>query len=91
MRLDTKYGDAYYGRGMLKLAAGDTGGAVSDFTKALSMNPLLPLAYANRGVALLAQGKEAEAEGDFRRAIQYAPWLREKIEASVAALKKEKR
>jgi tetratricopeptide (TPR) repeat protein len=91
MRLDPKYGDPYYGRGMLKLAAGDAGVAVSDFTKALSLNPLLPLAYANRGVALLVQGKNAEAEEDFRRALEYAPNLREQIEASVAAMRLRKR
>lgn len=57
-------------RGNLAAAQGEFGDAISDYTKAISLESSLAEAFANRGLCYLQQGLEEEAERDFLRAQQ---------------------
>jgi tetratricopeptide (TPR) repeat protein len=67
-----KEAQKYVDRGMARLAKHDNGGAITDFTKALQLNPGLSLVYINRGVARMGK-RDFDNEGaiaDFTEAIR---------------------
>ncbi len=49
--------------------------AISDFSKAIEMNPRLAPAYSNRGAAYLYKGQYDRAILDLSKAIEINPWL----------------
>lgn len=51
-------------------AKGDLNGAISDFTKAIELNPQSANAHANRGLILLLRGRDADAQKDFDAALK---------------------
>jgi tetratricopeptide (TPR) repeat protein len=66
--------EAYARRGRLRRVSGDLGGALSDFQKALDLDPALAAAHAGLGEADL---RRPEAETSLTRAIELdaeAPW-----------------
>ena len=60
-------------RGNVRLNWGDSGGAISDFTRAIELNPNLAVAYYNRGSAHGAKGDLAEAIKDYDRSLELNP------------------
>jgi tetratricopeptide (TPR) repeat protein len=49
--------------------------AISDFTRAIEINPRLAHAYNNRGAAYLYKGQYDQAILDLSKAIEINPWL----------------
>jgi tetratricopeptide (TPR) repeat protein/S1-C subfamily serine protease len=66
-----KYPEAYtyYNRGNAKSALGNNRLAITDFDRAISLNPKFAEAYNNRGVAKSALGNKQPAIADFNTAI----------------------
>ena len=62
----------YDGRGVTKLATGDVEGALTDFGRALAIEPAHAPALIHRGFALRAKGSEAEAESAHEKALEVA-------------------
>jgi len=56
-------------RGATRAALGDLKGAISDYTQAVALDPVLAQAWSNRGNALSKLGKNAEALADYDRAL----------------------
>ena len=63
----------YYNRGCAHLAAGRMQEALSDFSKAITLNEDWSLAFNNRGATYARLGQYAEAIKDFTRAIESDP------------------
>ena len=59
-----------YKQGNTKLDTGDINGAISDYTKAIEINPNYSDAYVNRGVAKGNSGDNAGAISDYSKAIK---------------------
>ena len=59
--------------GYQKLWAGDVGGAVTEFERALKADPAFPYRWSDLGEALADDGKIEEARYCFRRAVELAP------------------
>ena len=57
--------------------------AISDFTRAIELDPNLAVAYGNRGLARLGLGQEAEAEKDFARCLKLDSSLRSDLEQRI--------
>ena len=75
---------AYNQRGIARQVKGDLEGAISDFSRALKLNPRHAGVYANRGLARLLQGKKPEAEKDFANCLALDPSLKPFLERRVA-------
>ncbi len=60
---------AYNGRGLLALNGGDFSGALSDFTRAIQLNPRFGEFYLNRGITYRHMGSINAAIRDFDRAV----------------------
>src|SRR5262245_28399852 len=58
---------AYYNRGVARQRKDDLIGALSDFNKAIELNPRYADAYFNRGAILHGQGQYSAAIGDFSK------------------------
>ena len=56
---------AYYNRGTAKVRSGDHKGAITDYDKAIELNPKYAMAYSNRGVAKYYLGNHKGAVKDF--------------------------
>ncbi len=67
----------YYNRGYLRYITGNKQEAISDFDKAIAINPQFPLAYYNRGTAKYDLSNKQEAISDFDKAIAINPQLAE--------------
>jgi tetratricopeptide (TPR) repeat protein len=63
----------YYNRGNAKSDQGDKQGAISDYDKAIAINPQDAEAYNNRGNIKSNLGKKQEAIGDYDKAIAINP------------------
>jgi len=61
---------AYFDKAMKKAEAGNTKGAIADYTKAISMNSHFTEAYQNRGVAKYKLNDLQGALADFTKAIE---------------------
>ncbi len=59
---------AYYNRGNAYAKKGQYDQAISDYTKALEINPRYAFAYHNRGVAYLGKGQYDKAWEDVHKA-----------------------
>lgn len=59
--------------GLLRYRAGDAGGALADYDRALAADPGLGTAWYNRGLALSRLGRPGDAIGDFTRAGELVP------------------
>lgn len=70
-----KKSEYYYNRGVTSMEKGE-GDPVSDFTKAIELNPRLAMAYVQRG--LLTHGEATDqAIADYTKAIEIDPrWAR---------------
>jgi tetratricopeptide (TPR) repeat protein len=65
----SKLYQVYSNRGILKEDMGDYGGAMSDFSRALSINPNDAGVYSNRGALNWKMGNKKNALSDFNQAI----------------------
>ncbi len=63
----------YYNRGIDKYDAGDYSGAISDYNKAIEINPRYAKAYNNRGNAKSKLGDNSGAISDYSKAIEINP------------------
>jgi tetratricopeptide (TPR) repeat protein len=64
---------SYFDRGINWYAKGELEKAITDFTKALEINPQLAEAYKNRGTAQFVKGNTEKAIADFDQAIATNP------------------
>jgi len=64
---------AYSLRGHARFHQGDLGGAISDYDRALEINPQDAIAYCNRGLARGAKGDHDGAIEDFGHALEIDP------------------
>jgi len=64
---------AYLNRGVVRQAAGDLAGALTDYDAALSFNPGDEIAYNNRGIVHVARGELEQALADYAMAIRFRP------------------
>lgn len=62
-------GRAYANRGQLRQQAGDSDGALHDYTRALELTPDNVAAHANRGIVLMERGELEPARHAFDRAL----------------------
>jgi tetratricopeptide (TPR) repeat protein len=74
-RLKSGDAEAYNNRGCAYCQIGEYDQAISDFTKAIEINPRLAQAYNNRGAAFLYETHYDQAILDFSRAIEINPRL----------------
>jgi tetratricopeptide (TPR) repeat protein len=65
--------DAYFNRGLLRSAKGDTGGALADFGQAITIKADDLRAYAARGATLLAAGRVDDAKAEFDSLVDRSP------------------
>jgi tetratricopeptide (TPR) repeat protein len=72
------FADAYYNRGVAYAKKSQYDQAISDYTKALEINPKFAEAYYNRGVAYGRKGQLDRAMEDYTRALEIDPKLGEK-------------
>ena len=63
----------YYNRGIDKYDNGDYYGAISDYNKAIEINPRYAKAYVNRGIAKRKSGDNYGAISDYNKAIEINP------------------
>ncbi len=64
---------AYINRGAARHQAGDHGGAIADFSKAIELDPGSALAFNNRGLSRVKAKDYEGAIGDFSKAIELGP------------------
>jgi tetratricopeptide (TPR) repeat protein/S1-C subfamily serine protease len=64
---------SYNNRGVAKSALGNNQGAISDFDRAIAINPQRLMAYYNRGIAKYILGNKQGAISDFDKAIALDP------------------
>jgi predicted Zn-dependent protease len=69
----TEQGTEFLTTGKDKLAAGDTQGAIADFSAAVDSDPNAPMVYIHRAEAYLAEANYIAAESDLNRAIELDP------------------
>ena len=62
--------EAYFYNGWTKYNNGDYDGAISDYTKAIELNPNYEMALFYRGTLLLQEGYNTDAIPDFDRVIK---------------------
>jgi tetratricopeptide (TPR) repeat protein len=55
-RIEWKYADAYYNRGIALDDKGDHDAAIADFTRAIELNPQHARAFVGRGFARMQKG-----------------------------------
>ena len=64
----------HWNRGNAYFFAGEYDRAISEFNKAIEINPTYVEAYGNRGLAYLEKGEHDRAISDFNKAIEINPW-----------------
>ena len=74
LALDSRQGDAYGGRGLVREERRDEGDAsLDDFRRAIALTPDNPAHYNNLGFALYVRGKYEEAVRALRDGLRHAP------------------
>ncbi|RKU16182.1 hypothetical protein C6500_18620 [Candidatus Poribacteria bacterium] len=73
IKLDSDNAYAYRNRGAIKIALGNPQDAISDFDKAIEINPEYADAYHERGQAKEALGQKEAAKADFEKAKELDP------------------
>ncbi|MEB3124751.1 MAG: tetratricopeptide repeat protein, partial [Synechococcales bacterium] len=68
IRIDPNYTNAYYNRGIVKDALGDSQGAIADYTETLRIDPEYANAYYNRGNTYELLNENGKAIADFKNA-----------------------
>ena len=68
-----KDAEAYYNRGVAWQKKGDYDRAITDYTKAIELNPNLAMAYVNRGSAYLGKSLYDQVISDCNKAIEINP------------------
>ena len=68
-----KKSEDYYNRGVARLEKGETDRAISDFTKAIKMNPRFGMAYYYRAMAYSRKKEYDQVIADYTRAIEIDP------------------
>ncbi len=66
---------AYFNGGNAYLVKGQYDQAISDYTKALEINPRYALAYYNRGIAYKNKAQYDQAISDYTKALEINPRL----------------
>lgn len=75
--LNVKY--TSFRRGLARKGAGDSAGAIDDFTTAIKNDAKHARAHLERGLLLKAAGKDAQAQADFETAKKLDPKLADQI------------
>ena len=73
IRLDGEYPYGYNTRGIIQMALGKPGAAVSSFEKALHYSPQNPIFYLNLGRAHMEVGNFKKSRSALKRALQLDP------------------
>ena len=74
---ESKDADFYFNQGIAYIDKAQYDLAISDFNKALDINPRDAEAYCNRGIAYREKGQYDQAISDYTKAIELNPnWLR---------------
>ena len=63
----------HFKRGIVHLEKGEHDRAISDYTKAIEINPRFAMAYGNRGNAYSNKGRYDQAFSDFSKALEINP------------------
>ncbi len=72
-QVESKDANFYFNRGTAYIAKGQYDQAISDFNKALEINPSYAEAYNNRGAVYSRKGQNDEAISDYSKAIEIDP------------------
>lgn len=67
--------EEYYNRGLVDSKQGNLSQAISNYTKAIELDPNFMMAYGNRGNAYSRQGNFTQAISDFTKSIEINPKL----------------
>ena len=62
--------ETYIDQGLAKAEAGNHAGAIEDFSRAIKLNPSLPMAYLARAQSRVAKAEYRDAIKDYSRAIR---------------------
>jgi Flp pilus assembly protein TadD len=80
IEIDLYITDAYYYRGITKIADRNAKSAVSDFTKAIELQSNDGRYFKERGFAYLILGEWKAADADFKKALELDPALKPAID-----------
>ena len=67
--------EAYFNRGLAYANRGQHDKAISDYNKAIEINPRYAMAYSNRGIVYAKKGQHDRAISDYNKAIEINPKL----------------
>ena len=73
IRLDPKFAEAYYNRGVAYENKGEYDKAIADYTEAIRLDPKYAEAYNSRGFAYGNKGEHDKAIADYTEAIRLDP------------------
>jgi tetratricopeptide (TPR) repeat protein len=73
LRINPKFANAYFNRGVIKDDNGDLTGALNDYSQTISLKPQFAGAYCNRGIIKSKLGDKYGALADFDLAISTDP------------------
>ena len=68
---------------MVWYAKGERNRSITEFTRAIELDPKLAIAYLDRGLVRLGLGQEAEARKDFAEALRLDPKLKMELKRSI--------
>lgn len=69
----------FYNRGIAKFEKGDNEGAISDYTRAIELDPKYASAYRRRGIAKMLSGASNDALLDLKKGAQLEAGSRESV------------
>ena len=71
IRIDPKFSEAYFNRGLNYRDQGQMDRAMADYTEALKLDPVFVPAYISRGAIFVRRGEFAKANADYDEAFNY--------------------
>jgi len=74
---------AYIGRGDVWVQKDEPDRAISDFDRAIQLDPKLAIAYGDRGIAHLYKGREVAAQSDFDSCLALDPALKNELQTLI--------